>query len=56
MVVWGCLGVAKRDIGGNAKLTQEERMEAVLDFHGLQARKLFIATTFPAFHHHEIPG
>ena len=34
-----CLGVAKRDIGGDAKLTPEERTEVVLDLHGLHANE-----------------
>lgn len=34
-----CLGIAKKDTGGDAKLTSEERTEVVLDLHGLHANE-----------------
>jgi len=33
------LGIASSDIGGNEKLTADERTEAVLDLHGLHANE-----------------
>ncbi|KAI6044215.1 hypothetical protein EDC04DRAFT_2643476 [Pisolithus marmoratus] len=34
-----CLGVAKKDIGGEAKLSSEERTEVMLDLHGLHSNE-----------------
>lgn len=34
-----CLGVAKKDVGGDAKLTSEERTEVMLDLHGLHSNE-----------------
>ncbi|KAL4063202.1 hypothetical protein V8B97DRAFT_1955637 [Scleroderma yunnanense] len=34
-----CLGIAKKDTGGDAKLSSEERTEVVLDLHGLHANE-----------------
>lgn len=34
-----CLGVAKKDIGGDTKLTSEERTEVMLDLHGLHSNE-----------------
>lgn len=34
-----CLGVAKKDTGGDGKLSAEERTEAMLDLHGLHANE-----------------
>ncbi|KAL0953458.1 hypothetical protein HGRIS_004691 [Hohenbuehelia grisea] len=34
-----CLGIASRDTGGEGKLTSDERMESVLDLHGLHSNE-----------------
>ncbi|KAI6100659.1 hypothetical protein EDD16DRAFT_1654684 [Pisolithus croceorrhizus] len=34
-----CLGVAKKDVGGDAKLSSEERTEVMLDLHGLHSNE-----------------
>lgn len=34
-----CLGIASKDIGGESRLSSEERTEAMLDLHGLHANE-----------------
>lgn len=34
-----CLGIASKDVGGESKLSSEERTEAMLDLHGLHANE-----------------
>ncbi|KAF9245321.1 hypothetical protein BU15DRAFT_85645 [Melanogaster broomeanus] len=34
-----CLGIARKDIGGDSKLSSEERTEALLDLHGLHSNE-----------------
>ena len=34
-----CLGIASKDVGGESKLSSEERTEAMLDLHGLHSNE-----------------
>lgn len=34
-----CLGIASKDVGGESRLSSEERTEAMLDLHGLHSNE-----------------